>query len=329
MKKRNRRVFSVKNELLKKSQESALSAIQIYNNPLISFKSESFIVLMIIAWTYLMHAYYRDKKIDHRYYKVASKRKKYDKTKFGAYKNWELQRCLDEKSCPLSYAIKDNLKFLIGIRHEIEHQMTDGIDEHISAKFQACCINYNSSIKELFGIEYGLDKIAPIALQLFSFGEQQIESLKNKPELPQNLVDFISDFEGSLASKSDPKYSYRVIYLRDGVNNKNQADIAYRFLDEKSAEGKEIHNVLVKTKILSPKKISEKDIVAKIQKEGYQEFTAYKHQLFWKKKWKTAAIRNLKASDFGELVMNNQWLWYEEKWIPEILNHCKEANSAK
>ena len=67
-KKRLRRLYSVTNELLTKSREAALSAVQIFNNPLIQFKSESFIVLMIIAWTYLLHAYYRKSGIEYRYF---------------------------------------------------------------------------------------------------------------------------------------------------------------------------------------------------------------------------------------------------------------------
>ena len=58
---------SFKIQLIKKSRESALSAVQIFNNPNILFKSETYIVLMIIAWTYLLHAYFKDKKIDYRY----------------------------------------------------------------------------------------------------------------------------------------------------------------------------------------------------------------------------------------------------------------------
>ncbi len=66
--KRVRRVFSVKEELLNKSREAALAAVQIFNNPNVTFKSETYIVLMIIAWTYLLHGYYRTKKIDYRYF---------------------------------------------------------------------------------------------------------------------------------------------------------------------------------------------------------------------------------------------------------------------
>jgi len=58
-----RKIYSEKIDLILKSREAALSAVQIYNNPFTAFKSESFIVLFIIAWTYLLHAYYRGKKL--------------------------------------------------------------------------------------------------------------------------------------------------------------------------------------------------------------------------------------------------------------------------
>ena len=48
-KKRHRRMFSVSHELVEKSREAALAAVQIFNNPQVTFKSEIFIVLMNIA----------------------------------------------------------------------------------------------------------------------------------------------------------------------------------------------------------------------------------------------------------------------------------------
>jgi hypothetical protein len=323
MNSRNRKIYSIKDELIKKSQESALAAIQIFNNPLITFKAESFIVLMNIAWTYFLHAYYREKGVEYRYYDQKKSRRIFHKTKRGAYKYWELERCLDEKMCPLDKAVKSNLKFLIEIRHEIEHQMTSKIDNFISAKFQACCINYNDTIKKLFGSDTGLDKTIPIALQLFSFGENQINQMKDISDLPKNLIDFVADFENELEEKNDPRYSYRVIYLRDNANHKNQADIAYKFIDENSAEGQEIQNVLVKERKYS--KLMERQVVEEVQKKGYVNFKNYDHQLFWKTKWKDVATRNNEAKKYGELVMKNIWLWYKETWLNEVLNYCKES----
>lgn len=295
---------------------------QTFNNPLITFKAESFIVLMNIAWTYLLHSYYRKEGVEYRYYTQGKKRKRFDKTKYGADKYWELERCLDDKACPLPQGVKDNLKFLIGIRHEIEHQMTNKIDDFMSAKFQACSINYNKALKELFGEEYGIDKTIPLALQLFSFSEEQIDMMKNKPNLPKNIIDFVSDFEGKVKTINDPSYTYRVIYIRDNVNHENQADVAVRFTDESSAEGKEIQNVLVKTKKRT--KLTQADIEAKVRKKGYALFTGHAHQNFWKTKWKNANERNKKATQYGEVIYKNNWLWYDETWLPEVLKYCEE-----
>ena len=108
-----RRYHSLKNELVRKSRESMLAAVQIYNNPNITFKAETFITLAVIGWTYLMHAYYRSKKIDYRYYHMKGSRREFDKTKYGAYKHWELERCLNDKDCPLDADTQANIRFLI------------------------------------------------------------------------------------------------------------------------------------------------------------------------------------------------------------------------
>jgi Domain of unknown function (DUF3644) len=56
-----RRYHSIAMRLAMQSQDAALTAVQVFNNPQIKFKSETFIVLMDIAWTYLLHAHYRRK----------------------------------------------------------------------------------------------------------------------------------------------------------------------------------------------------------------------------------------------------------------------------
>jgi Protein of unknown function (DUF3644) len=148
---RKRRFGSLVNELVKKAREAMLTAVQIFNNPHVEFKSELFIVTTIIAWTYLLHAYYRRKKVEYRQRTPGTrKRQRFLRTRYGAIKHWSLEDCLDSKDCPLQEALKTNLKFLIGLRHEIEHQMTTRIDDEVSAKFQAAALNFNSCIKSFF-----------------------------------------------------------------------------------------------------------------------------------------------------------------------------------
>lgn len=46
---RKRRVRSVKAELIKKAREAILAAVQLYNNPQVTFKAEAFITLSVIG----------------------------------------------------------------------------------------------------------------------------------------------------------------------------------------------------------------------------------------------------------------------------------------
>ena len=174
-----------------------LGAIQIYNNPVINFKSESFITLAIISWTYLCHSYYKKINIDYQYYKIINGRKSYDRTKHVAIKHWELERCLNESSCPFDNATKMNLRFLIGIRHEIAHQMTNSIDDAISSKLQACVFNYNYYLKTLFGNKNSIDKELSLAISIGGVDPTSLK--KNVKGLNENLTKFISEFEENLS----------------------------------------------------------------------------------------------------------------------------------
>lgn len=70
---RKRRFGSIAKELVRKAREAMLTAVQVYNNPQIDFKSELFIVTTIIAWTYFLHAYYRRKRVEYRQFKQEKK----------------------------------------------------------------------------------------------------------------------------------------------------------------------------------------------------------------------------------------------------------------
>ena len=223
---RNRRVNSVKLELIKKSREAALSAVQIFNNPNITFKTEAFTVLIIIAWTYLLHAYFRDKGIEYRFFTLKGRRRVFDKTKYGACKHWELERCLNDTACPIDRDAINNLKFLIGLRHEIEHQMTSRIDDLLSARFQACCLNYNKYIKNLFSNDFGIDQHLSFSLQFSTISTEQKDLLKDQSNLPGNIQGYIRDFDESLSDDEygHPNYAYRVLFVAKTANRKGQAD---------------------------------------------------------------------------------------------------------
>ena len=152
-------------ELLVKAREAMIQAVQGFNNPRAYFKSETFIVIAVIAYTYLLHWHYRRNGVDIRYKRVVGGVETILQTRHGADKHWELEACLDYVDCPLDAPTIANLRFLIAIRHEIEHQLTRRIDDTISAKLQACCLNFNRAIKGIAGAQHSLDRDLGLALQ--------------------------------------------------------------------------------------------------------------------------------------------------------------------
>ena len=57
------------------------------------------------------------------------------------------QECLNDDASPIDRTTSLNLKFLVGLRHEIEHEMSRRLDTYLSGRYQACCLNYNRYIR--------------------------------------------------------------------------------------------------------------------------------------------------------------------------------------
>lgn len=316
-KQRIRTVGSVSNELLKKSREAALAAVQVFNNPAITFKSEIFIVMMVISWTYLLHAHFRKHGIEYRYFKASGTRKRFDRTTKGAYKFWELERCLNDKDTPVDKATANNLRFLIGLRHEIEHQMTSRLDEHLSARFQACCLNYNNLIKRLFGSEYGIDKHLSFSLQFSAINTDQLDALHGAEGLPPNIRAFINAFDSELtdAEFNDPRFAYRVLFVPKTANRKGQADKVIEFIRSDSELAKDVNKHYAVVKETEKAKYLPKQVVEKMQMSGFPGFTMHNHTQLWKEMDAKHPSKGLGVS------VVKTWYWYQP-WLEIVNSHC-------
>jgi hypothetical protein len=321
--KRKRKVYSVSEELILKSREAALAAVQIFNNPQITFKSEIFIVLMNIGWTYLLHAYYRKKKIEYRYFKESGKSRRFDKTAQGAFKYWELERCLNDPKCPVEKDITNNLRFLIGIRHEIEHQMTTKIDATFSAKFQACCLNYNECIKRFFGDENAIEKHLAFSLQFSAITKEHADQLEIYSPLPAHIKSCVEGFENSLSEVefNSPKFAYRVFFVAKTANHRGQADEVIEFVKAGSALAETVNQKYTVIKETERLKLRPKTVVATLKAEGFKKFSMYDHTTLWR----GIDAKNV-AKSFGTEV-EGTWFWYQQ-WLDFVREHCK-ANALR
>lgn len=320
-KKRVRKVGSVKAELVAKSKEAALSAIRVFNDPMTRFKSESFIVLMAIAWTYLLHAHYRGKRVEYRYYDQKAKKKVFHKTKRGAHKYWELERCLNDDKSPIDKDTANNLRFLVGLRHEIEHQMTMALDNYLSARYQACALNYNAYVKKLFGKKEGIEEHLTYSIQFLQLAEEQMTGPLPSADIPERLRAYIADFDSGLKHDefNSPKFAYRLLFHKKLVNRAGQADRVIEFLDPASEAAKAIDREFWVKKEIEKPKFRPTDVVQQVNAAGFKKFRVTpEHSSMWK-----AQDAKKEGKGFGVNIAG-VWYWYQS-WIDRCIELCRES----
>ena len=323
MAKQRRSIGSFRQELVSKSREAALTGIRVFNDPQVAFKSETFIVLMVIAWTYLLHAHYRGKGVEYRYFRLGPRRRVFDRTKHGAYRYWELERCLNEKDSPIDHDTANNLRCLIGLRHEIEHQMTRSLDSYLSGRYQACALNYNGYLKKLFGRRFAIDQQLTYSIQFMELAEEQITGPRPEANIPERLRVYLAEFDASLTHEeyNNPRYSYRLLFKRKLVNRPGQADRVVEFIDPASDLAKTIDKEYWVKKEVERPKFRAKDVVAAVRKAGFRRFGIFREHLDM---WRAEDAKN-PAKGYG-IDVQGTWYWYQS-WVDRCVLLCKKEGA--
>lgn len=276
---------------------------------------------MNIAWTYLLHAHYRRNGVEYRYFWRHGKRRRFERTADGSYKYWDLSQCMAASRCPLDNPTKKNLLFLIGLRNEITHHMSPVVDRFASARYQACCLNYNRYVKELFGERFGIDRYLGYSLQFQSISREQLAT-PSEADLPANVRSYIAQFDSQLTADdlNSERFAFRMLFIPKLVGKPGQADEVIEFLKPDSDIAQSVNRDYVAFREVERPKFLPGQIVRMMQEEGYPRFSMHWHTELW---------RSLDARNPGKgwgVEVAGAWYWYSS-WIEVVRQHC-EANAA-
>lgn len=242
--------------ILEGAIDSALLAVEVFNKPRTSFRTQAYISLMVIAWTRLLHAHFH-RAIGDKYYYKKKGSNRYERID-GERKAWELGRCIKEYG-QLTRAERANLEFFVKLRNKIEHRNIEKreLDTMLFGECQALLNNFERRLIKLFGEEYALNENLVYSLQFSSMRtEGQIEA--GKRALSADVADikkFVETYRSALPQDvfDSQAYSIKLIQVPK-ISNTNRNDIAIEFVkwDELSNEDKKAFeriSVLVKDKI--------------------------------------------------------------------------------
>ena len=274
--------------ILEGSIDAALLAVEVYNKPRTTFRSQAYILLMIIAWTRLFHAYFNETIGNEYYYKEKNGRYKIID---GERKAWELKSCIKEYG-NLREPVKENLEFFIGLRNKIEHRnVTEReVDVLIFGECQSLLYNYENLLMDIFGEEYALNENLAFSLQFSSMrtDEQKQANRKVLSAEAREIKNYIDNYRTALVDDvyNAQEYSIKVIQIPK-VSNTNRHDLAIEFVREDELDPDTLDSItaIIKDKPTEAKNVGKllagKVLEKVIERTANINFNHYDHRCFY------------------------------------------------
>lgn len=319
-------------ETLKSSIESAMLAIEVYNKPLVTFKSESFIVLMCIAWTKALHAYLRKNK--QSIYCTDNVQGKLPRT-------LSLRESILKIEI-LSQAVKNNLDFFNEIRDQIVHAHQDSsvIDAKIFGQCQALLFNFEHFIENNFSKESGFPSGFNFALQLSKgFSEEQWNTIKKKlSREASDITTFIDLYKDNLdgSIRQSQEFSFKAALVPIVSNSGKGSDFKILF-NNSGVSQESLENLIVIEKqksiaVVNPGKLLPGKALKKIKDRtglniNHHHLTAIQFVL---------SIRETKhdKKDYNPSKTNTKYCHYDEPvdkhlYTEDFVDHISELLNNK
>lgn len=299
--------------LVNKSTDAFILAIEMFNKPTINYRTEAFSVFFSNAWELLLKAYLVESNKGKRsiiYYK---------KERGKRHKSISIEDCLRIVFTDNNSPIRRNIEYIASIRNEATHLIIAELDPFFSRAFQSGVFNYINQINTWFSIDLNL-RFNPGFLSLITDRDLLSDTLQLKGKYSKNDLEGIMYWirEFNELSKLGESATISINHTIAIVKNPKNADYVI------SAGGTGRKNAVVIEKIKDPNithtynrttaieeikgRISNSFTFTEYDFEAYVFVKGYKknnNEYFWKGKYSGAGQYSQKFIDEYIQALNN------------------------
>jgi len=322
--------------LVRKARESALAALQIFNSPVFEFKTPSFLVHMVIAWTSLFHAVFEERAVDYWYKEPNGD----DKLRDGHRLHWDLSQCLKVFYHGQESPEVANLRLFVQLRNEVEHRFAPEFDLDFSAECQACLMNFERQLVESFGEYFSLGSRVSIPLQISRTSSKgRLDALREVHSKDYEILrERLDLFRASLSEEvyASQDYAFRVFLVPKPANEQRRSDLTIEFLkasdidpDDLASLQKQIGLIKTREVCVTNKGLCKPGQVVTLVQQVEPRFREYEHTLAWKafqvrpRKGETPDKVKPEFCVYDEA--NDQYL-YTQAWVSKLTRLLSHAN---
>jgi hypothetical protein len=222
--------LSIEDRLVANARQAALAAIRLYNDPSAGFRTETFVVLMIIAWNCLFQARLELLNVDYRELNDDGSPQEFQ-GRARYLGTWDL--AIKSLNGAGEADILANLDFFLGLRHLVEHRYLPAVDVMVAGEAQSMLLNFEELLVSWFGDEARLGTELVVPLQLSQLRpDSAVASMKKlQAEIPVDVMDFLNRHRAEVSPEvlRSPRYAMQLFFVPVAANRERSADAVVNF----------------------------------------------------------------------------------------------------
>lgn len=276
-------------DLIDKARESALLAVQVYNNPLVTFRTPGYLALMHIAFTALFHSIFEYRNIEYIYKNDDGTPKIMD----GDTRAWELSKCVDTYYGGRATPERENLRFLTQLRNKIEHRFLPQLDLTVAGHCQSMLFNFETLLKNEFGAFFSMNHSLALAIQFSEVHPRQREVVNHiQKEAYDNIRKFIDTYQHELPQNvlQSQQYAFRVYPIPKIGNHPTSSNLSIEFAPYDSIQPEKMEQYDHRVALIKEKRVQVADqgkllpnkVVLLVKEATGLPFTTTDHTKAWK-----------------------------------------------
>ena len=320
--------------LVAKARESALAALRAFNDPSSGYRTEQFILLMVIAWNSLMQAILDRDGVDYFDRDAAGETKMID-SRPRVRDTDELIRLVGDARIPAPAA--ENLRHFLRLRNLIAHRYLPALDAPTAGHAQSMLINFEDLLLQEFGTEAALGDELYLPLQIGKF-QREPELKRIQAQLPLDVVEFLDREREAVPDEilGDTRYCMRIFFVPITANRERSADAAVTFV--KSDEiSKDLLAALTHTSVVTKLKrvpvpsddlLRPKKVVEQVNARLSARFTMDTHTRCWKhfrvRPPEDAAEPEATDPRYCRYVKLMDGYGYTSEWVDKLVNDLSD-----
>ena len=214
-------------QLLQRSQDAYLLALDLYNRPTIRYRVEGFCFLFTNAWELLLKAkIIKDTRHDRTIF--------YPKRRGQPRKSISLRDALKRVFPNEQDPVRRNVEEIAALRDYATHLIVPELEVVYAGIFQAGVLNYANLLRSWFGVSL-TDRASPPMLSLV-FDVKQIEPVSLQRRYGKEVSDFIlsrqRSIEEAVSEADSPQFGIALTHRLVLTKKPSEADIVLSLADE-------------------------------------------------------------------------------------------------